>query len=423
MTNSTFVHSTVRTALLIVGLTLLAGNAAWATYPGQNGRIAFVGHFTGTWQLYSVNPDGTDPFQITNLPPTEFFFWCPDYSPDGRRIAFSHDMSGAPEIYVINVDGTGLTQLSSDGTEAIFPRWSPDGAHITFSTLFIDDRFFFHHLVTIRDDGSDRKLVTNVLFDDYQATYTIDGKRLIFASTRDNLVSALWLTKPDGSQKKQLTAPALEGGCPDASPDGRHLAVCSQMKVARTGSIWVGNLDGSHLKRLTNPKNISAVGPVYSPDGSKIVFNGEVPVDAPFNMYIMNSDGSGLTLALSCPDLGCLFPDWGPSQSENGHEQSMRDPKAADGGISLSLSVAPNPATVNDPVTMIAFCSIQHSPCRGSVSFKDSEMVIGSAVLRTRGFPWSQAQFTTPPMAVGSHRLKAVYNGKASRAVVLTVNP
>jgi Tol biopolymer transport system component len=286
--------------------------AAWATYPGKNGRIAFAAKFTGTWQLYTVNPDGTDLFQVTNLPPTDFFFWCPDYSPDGRRIVFSHDMTGAPELYVINVDGTGLRQLTRDGTENIFPRWSPDGAQITFSTLFIADRFFFHHLATIRDDGSDRQLVTNVLFDDYQATYTLDGKHLIFGSSRGNLISALWSSNLNGARAKQFTRPALEAGGPDISPDGKHLALFSQQNTELPSSIWLSNLDATGLKRLTRPDEINAVGPVFSPDGRQLVFNGAVPVDGPFQMYIMNSDGSGLRLALSCPDMGCAFPDWGP---------------------------------------------------------------------------------------------------------------
>ena len=293
-------------------LVVMICSAAWATYPGKNGRIAFVAKFSGTWQLYTVRPDGTDLFQVTNLPPTDFFFWVPDYSPDGRRIVFSHDMSGAPEIYVINVDGTGLAQLTNDGGEDIFARWSPDGRHITFASLFIDDRFFYHHLVTMRDDGSDRKLITNVLFDDAGASYTPDGEHLIFGSNRRSLIAALWSSKANGSQVKQLTAPALEGGCPDVSPDGKLLTFCSQINTPLVSSIWIGNLDGNHLERLTNPEEINAVAPNFSPDGRQIVFNGAAPVDGPFQMYIMNADGSGLRLALSCPDVGCAFPDWGP---------------------------------------------------------------------------------------------------------------
>src|SRR3981189_2074851 len=92
-------------------LLLANASSARATYRGTNGRIAFTAHTTGTWPLYTMNPDGIAVFQVTNLPATENLSWFPDYSPDGKRIVFCHDMTGAVELYVINVDGTGLVQI------------------------------------------------------------------------------------------------------------------------------------------------------------------------------------------------------------------------------------------------------------------------------------------------------------------------
>src|SRR4029077_2117981 len=146
-----------RTSILvcIVALLVVASLPASATYPGKNGRIAFVGNFSGTWQIYTINADGSDLFQVTDLPATELFpaDWFPNFSPDGQRIAFSHDMTGAVELYVVNVDGTGLNQITHDNTENLFPVWSPDGSRILFSTQYIADRFDYHHLATIRPDG------------------------------------------------------------------------------------------------------------------------------------------------------------------------------------------------------------------------------------------------------------------------------
>jgi len=80
-----------------------------------------------------MNPDGSDLFQVTNLPPTTNSSWFQDYSPDGKQIVFSHDMTGSLELYVINADGTGLRQLTKiDGTDKLFPRWSPKGLRIVF---------------------------------------------------------------------------------------------------------------------------------------------------------------------------------------------------------------------------------------------------------------------------------------------------
>jgi Tol biopolymer transport system component len=76
---------TVLTMVVAAAVTI----PALATFPGKNGRIAFV---FGP-DIYTMNPDGSDLFQITNLPPTDTPSWFPDYSPDGKRIVFCHDMT------------------------------------------------------------------------------------------------------------------------------------------------------------------------------------------------------------------------------------------------------------------------------------------------------------------------------------------
>jgi len=283
-----------------------------ATYKGVNGRIAFPANTTGTWQLYTMNPDGSDVFRVTDLPPTENFSWFPDFSPDGKRIVFCHDMTGAVELYVINVDGTGLTQITNDGAENIFPRWSPDGKRIVFSKLFAPG-FGFHHIVTMNADGTDRKQLTNRLWDDYQPEYTADGRHIIFASNVGGLVSAVWIMNLDGSGQKRLTAAPLEAGGVDVSPDGVRMVFYSQQNTERPTSLWTSNISGDDLKRLTRPEQLVAVNPAYSPDGTKILFNGGLPSDPAQHLFLMNSNGTRLILLNECLD-GCPLPDWGAKQ-------------------------------------------------------------------------------------------------------------
>jgi Tol biopolymer transport system component len=306
-----FITRHLATVAWIAAIVFLISAPARATYPGKNGRIVFVGNFTGIWQLFTINPDGTDLFQVTNLPQTDLFpsDWFPDFSPDGQRVVFSHDLTGATELYVINVDGTGLTQVTADGAENLFPHWSPDGTRILFVAQFIGDRFDYHHIVSIKSDGTDRRRLTDVLFDDDDPQYTIDGKQILFRSTRGNFIAALWSMNADGSQPRRITEPALEAGQADVSPDGRHMVFANQTSTERTDNLIVSNLDGTQRTKITG-RGIF-LDPVYSPDGNEIVFGGASGELDPVNLYTIRPDGSGLKLLLTCAN-SCWVPDWGP---------------------------------------------------------------------------------------------------------------
>jgi TolB protein len=311
MSHLRFDHLNLRAAACLIVVILLITSFASATYPGKNGRIAFIQMKSGSFQLYTMNSDGTDLLQITNLPATGFPVWSPDYSPDGQHIVFSHDLTGAIELYVINADGTGLRQLTNDGVEDLFPRWSQDGSSVVYSKFYIgSNQFFDHHLATINVDSTNSHFVTGGLFDDYEPAYFPDGTRIVFGSSRQNLRSALWTANANGSKPRRITKAALSAGSPDVSPDGLRLVFHSHESTELPPIIWSSKIDGTHLKRLTDPKHLVAAQPIFSPDGKQVVFVGNPIFPNPPNIYVMNPDGSGLTLILECPE-GCLYPDWG----------------------------------------------------------------------------------------------------------------
>ena len=70
------------TAILAGALVLILATPADATYPGDNGRIAYGNFITG--QIYTINPDGTDRLQVTAVGPTHFADG-PSWSPDGQE--------------------------------------------------------------------------------------------------------------------------------------------------------------------------------------------------------------------------------------------------------------------------------------------------------------------------------------------------
>lgn len=86
-------------------------------------------------ELYTVNIDGSDLKQITNLGKAN---WAPYFHPSGNKIIFSSNHKSPRgydfQLYMINADGTGLEQITSESIFNAFPMFSPDGKYLVFSS-------------------------------------------------------------------------------------------------------------------------------------------------------------------------------------------------------------------------------------------------------------------------------------------------
>src|SRR5262249_49624480 len=126
---------------------------------------------------------------------------------------------------------------------------------------------------------------------------------------------------------------------PEWSPDSRQLVFSNQGVVAFIGpgtlisGIWVANVDGSGVRKLTQPRCapgtpslagcVFVSGPSWSPNGASIVFSRFVePVHAltgsggqlTSRIELMAADGSHLRSIAKCPG-SCsqaLEPVWSP---------------------------------------------------------------------------------------------------------------
>ncbi len=284
---------------------------------GKNGKIAFVGNYTGTSQIYTINPDGTELFQVTNLPqPSDPFALEMDFSPDGDRILFPHDMTGALELYTVNVDGTDLTQVTHDSLFHAAPHWSPDGSHIVFST---PGKYGLLMIATIRADGTGMSLLSTPVWDSLGATYTNDGKHIVFSSEQEGLVSAIWIMDTDGKHQRRLTAAELEAGPLDVSSDRNGVVFYTHQDTPKFTSIFKINIDGSGLTRLTSDGHMDTL-PVFSPDGQKILYMTDRLSPGTFDIFVMNDDGTHKRLIVH----DAFYPSWGRKPDDQ--------PDAADSG-------------------------------------------------------------------------------------------
>lgn len=119
-----------------------------------------------------------------------------------------------------------------------------------------------------------------------------DGN-LVAIVRRDNVgVYSIWTMKPDGTQLQQRIGGSYDNRMPSFSPDGQKVVFASTRNDGKE-DIWVANVDGSNAVNLTpEAPGVATVDrwPVWSPDGTKIAFvSNRTGFSA---LWVMNADGS-----------------------------------------------------------------------------------------------------------------------------------
>jgi prepilin-type N-terminal cleavage/methylation domain-containing protein/prepilin-type processing-associated H-X9-DG protein len=90
----------------------------------------FYGAQGGGWNIYSVNIDGTDNIQLTNLNATTGYADC---SQNGQRFLFnSNYKAGVYQVYTESTDGTGMTQLTLGSLNVFNATYSVDENKIAY---------------------------------------------------------------------------------------------------------------------------------------------------------------------------------------------------------------------------------------------------------------------------------------------------
>jgi TolB protein len=288
---------TAATTLALFGGMLAVASSADATFPGQNGKIAFSRSSPSSAQIYSVNPDGTGDGKISST--AGAIDDHPAWSPDGRRIAFTsyRSFSGAA-IYVMNADGSGARMLVDGGEH---PAWSPDGSKILLTSIsgMIGGNI---DIWVINVDGHALTRLTDHPAIDIYPTWSPDGQKIAFASNRTNY--AIWTMNANGSNETLIGGP--NGNEPSWSPDGTKIAFSG---YDGSNQVWVMNADGTNQLKITN--GLVSYSPSWSPDGTKIAFVRDLDPGFAFNevIHVMNVDGTGITQVASGV---AKWPDWQP---------------------------------------------------------------------------------------------------------------
>ena len=314
-----------------------APSAAAATPPDQNGKIVFRRYFNRAHNrgaLFTVNPDGTSIRQLTR-PLRHLLDTEPDWSPDGRRIVFQRENRlglGPPEIFVVEADGTGLTRLTRGRAGCIRagschadPAWSPDGRRIAVTRESGGTGSSGARVgIDVMDaDGTSvqqlTQLGTGPREHDLGPQWSPDGARIIFQRVDTwSRRSAIFVVNVDGTGVRRVTPWRLGAGDhPDWSPDGSRILFSSDFEAGPRVSpnIYTIRPDGTGLRKLTRARGgrIRHLSSSFSPDGKWITFGrafGTGP-NAVADVFVMRADGSRVRRVTRTAAWESA-PDWGP---------------------------------------------------------------------------------------------------------------
>ncbi len=204
------------------------------------------------------------------------------------RIVYS---SVEGDLWVVEADGSHRRQLTDSGQGIDYsPTWSPDGKRIAFRTTrgHSPAGVSPSNIFIVNADGSGERQLTlprgeaaGGLF----PAWSPDGSRIAYSNG-----SGINLISPDGSGRRQL---GVAGECSVWSPDGSKLMFCSNGINRGEGvdnwDVFVMDANGANVRRLTS--NIAQDYPgAWSPDGTQIAFFSRR--DGYGDVYVMNADGS-----------------------------------------------------------------------------------------------------------------------------------
>ncbi|MBX9678168.1 MAG: DPP IV N-terminal domain-containing protein [Gemmataceae bacterium] len=265
------------------------------------------------------------------------------FSPDGSKIIFQAEENGPNPFYqmfVMDLKSGAHRRVSPGVGKTTCGYFHPTESKILFASTHLDpdakkhyelerklreeekqakkrrryvwDFDPFMEIFTADPDGSNLKRLTDSPGYDAEASWSADGKKIVFCSNRTGEKNLeLFVMDADGKNVRQLTkAPGCYNGGPFFSPDGTKVIFRSDRKKKDHLQLYVINVDGTGEKALTDDENWVFWAPYWYRDGKHIIYTAADHSDPKarpnYDLYWMNLETQKTTRLTNAPGADVL---------------------------------------------------------------------------------------------------------------------
>lgn len=232
-------------------------------------RLLYASRFSGNWDIWLMNKDGSDQRQLTVDPHNDKL---PAVSADGRYVYFSSDRVGTANIWRMELDGSNATQLTN-GSDQFFPEVTPNSQWLFYQQGLSPNEVNVWRMKLGQAGGEPVRV--NELITTERVTrrpaVSPDGQWLAYVSLDEQGWGVMLRAIGSGEIVKRFTFPSnIAGRDVRWAPDGQALVYI--VKEKSVNNLWLQPVSGAPPTQLTRFKTGRFSTFAWSPDGQWLAY-------------------------------------------------------------------------------------------------------------------------------------------------------